>query len=188
MVNAGDQFPAGEDYLVRRVKDLERRVDQNASSIPRSFQSTIDTLNAQVAAIAAVVNAQVVPGIGSNSATGYTLSTSYATLTSFTLTAPSGYTRALVSVAVFASGTSNSTGPDRVYVQAITNGVVGTESIATTGPSLPMGSASAFQTQSLSGLTSGSTISVSVQARLAFGPGSSVFTNATASASALFLR
>jgi hypothetical protein len=32
MVNAGDEFPAGEDYIVRRIKDLERRVSENASA------------------------------------------------------------------------------------------------------------------------------------------------------------
>ena len=32
MVNAGDAFPAGEDYLVRRIKDVERRVSENASA------------------------------------------------------------------------------------------------------------------------------------------------------------
>jgi hypothetical protein len=32
MVNAGDAFPAGPDYLVRRIKDLERRVSENASA------------------------------------------------------------------------------------------------------------------------------------------------------------
>ena len=103
MANPGDEFPAGEDYLVRRVKDLERRVSENASSIPRSFQTTVDslnatiaTLNAQVAAIAAVVNAQVTGTVGRNSASGYALSTTPQELTRATITVPTGYTQALV--------------------------------------------------------------------------------------------
>jgi len=43
---SGSQAPAGEDWLVRRVADLERVVRELAPSISKSFQPVIDRLEA----------------------------------------------------------------------------------------------------------------------------------------------
>jgi len=50
------QIPAGQDELVRRMRDLERRVDELGPSISRSFQPVIDDLTAKQAVITATVN------------------------------------------------------------------------------------------------------------------------------------
>jgi len=47
------QIPAGEDELVRRMRDLERRVDELGPSVARSFQPVLDDLAAKQAALEA---------------------------------------------------------------------------------------------------------------------------------------
>lgn len=42
-------MPAGQDELVRRMRDLERRMDEMGPSVARSFKPVIDDLTAQVA-------------------------------------------------------------------------------------------------------------------------------------------
>jgi len=159
-----------------QIKDLASNNTQAASAAAA----------AATAAATAAANAMINVAVGNASASNYLLTTSYATIASFGLTVPSGYTRALVSVSAFATGLSAASSLDRVYVQAVSNGVAGPQGIAEMVPSLPIVGASAFQTQSLSGLTAGSTISVSVQARLGTGPGDTPFTNASVSAMAIF--
>ena len=174
----------------RQIKDLAANNTQAISqALAAATAASAAASAASVAASAAATaanNARMTAAVGNSAAAGYTLTTGYATLASFALTVPAGFTRALVSVSVFAAGASGAGSADRIYVQAVTNGVTGPESITATAPSLPVGSASAFQTQNLSGLTGGATITISVQAHLAVGPGSPLFTNATASATAIF--
>ena len=166
------------------VKDLSVN---NTQALSQALAAATAAAASASSASAAATAARVAPGIGSNSTTGFTLSTSYATLTSFGLTVPSGYSRALISVSAFASSTTAAASADRIYVQAVTNGVTGPESISATSTSLPSGSAAAFQSQNLSGLTGGSVIPIAVQAHLATGPGSTLYTNATVTAVAIFL-
>lgn len=172
MVNAGDAFPAGEDYIVRRVKDLERKVDENASSIPRSFKTTVDsltaaietltaqgiTLNAQVAQIAAVVNAQVTGTVGRGYATGYTLTTTPKELARATITVPSGYTRALVlGITAMTIYNQNPSDPDFVRGYVDINGNNGPTSGSLYAPMNFPVSMMVSYSYLLTGLTGGST-------------------------------
>ena len=167
----------------RQMKDLSVN---NTQALTQALAAASAASAAASAAATAASNARINVAVGNASASNYLITTSYATIASFGLTVPSGYTRALVSVSAFATGLSAASSLDRIYVQAVSNGVAGPQGIAEMVPSLPIVGASAFQTQSLSGLTAGSTISVSVQARLGTGPGDTPFTNASVSAMAIF--
>lgn len=48
-------MPAGPDELVRKMRDLERRVDELGPSVARSFQPVLDDLAAKQAALTAAV-------------------------------------------------------------------------------------------------------------------------------------
>ena len=204
MANPGDEFPAGEDYLSRRMKDLERRVSENASSIPRSFQTTVDSLNAtiaalavqvaridaQVASIAAVVNAQVAPRVGSAGNNSYTLTTSYATYASFSFTVPSGFTQVYINAGGSMTAVSQAAAGDLAFARILINGTAGTEgrslfSATAAAPAVP-----AFATLGLPSLTAGATILVEIQGRLNTGPGlaASPYASISVSGTALFIR
>ena len=174
----------------RQLKDLAanntQAVSQALAAATAASAAASSASAAATTAANAATAARVVPVTGSSSSAGFTLTTSYAILIIFGLTVPSGCTRALVSASAFVSSLTSSTGGDRLYVQAAINGAVGPESNNPMGASNPVGAASAFQTQNLSGLTPGGTISISVQAHIMVGPGASAFANATLSAMAIF--
>ena len=174
----------------RQLKDLAANNTQAVSQALAAATASAASASAASAAATTAANAAtaatVTAAVGSASSAGFTLTASYAILASFALIVPAGYTRALVSVSVFAAGTTGAAGADHIYVRAVANGVAGPESITATAPSIPVGSAAAFLTQSLTGLSAGAGISISVQAHLVNGPGSPLFTNATASATAIF--
>ena len=44
MTNPGNEFPAGEDFVVRWLAKLQQQINENASSIPRSFESVVAAL------------------------------------------------------------------------------------------------------------------------------------------------
>ena len=152
MVNAGDEFPAGEDYLVRRMKDLERKVDQNASSIPRSFQTTVDALTAQIASIAALQAVAVTPVT--------TVATSTATSLPFSLTAtmvvPAGATRCFYTTTASVYGQSTGSFQVKFNVSAPSTGSTG---YLSAGAAPFAGSDTSSAVGALTGLTPGATLS-----------------------------
>ena len=172
------------------IKDLAANNTQAASLAASSATAAAASANAAAAsatsAASAATAAQISPAVGNGSAAGFTLTLSYATLVVFGIPVPSGYTRALVIASAFIGSISASTTGDRIYMQTVINSVAGPESTVVLSAASPVGCASAFETQSLSGLSAGGTISISVQAHLQVGPGSSAYSNATASAMVIF--
>ena len=183
-------LPGQMATLKGQLKDLSvnntQALTQALAAATAAAGSAATASAAATAAANAATAARVVPVVNSSSAAGFTLTTSYAILVIFGLIVPSGCTRALVSASGFVSNVSSSTTGDRLYVLAAINGVAGPESNNPMGASNPVGAASAFQTQNLSGLTPGGTISIALQAHITTGPGSSFFANATLSAMAIF--
>lgn len=127
-----------------------------------------------------------VPLANQVAASGYTLTTSFSAVASFAFTVPAGCTRALVSASGSLTASTTYAGTDVVHVMVQINGVNGPESRApatsTLVPCVP-----ASSTANLSGLTPGGAFSLFLYGYLTNGPGTSILSAATLSATALFL-
>lgn len=130
----------------------------------------------------------VYPLVGANYASGFAGTTSYVTRASFSLTVPDGYTQALIYASGFTNmATARSDGSDGYYAKINIAGVDGVASTAIIIGTFT-GAVSAFMTSTLTGLSPGSSISVSLLTKLFYGPGDPSFTVASVTAQALFLR
>ena len=185
MVNAGDAFPAGEDYLVRRIKDVERRVSENASSIPRSFQTTVDALTAQIAAISALQANSVTPAVLSTSAGAYTTTTTFGVICTLSFSVPAGFTRALITAQSVCNVNSSASTSEIGYSKVAINGVDGMVTSGQWPTATALGMLPANSAANLTGL-SGGTVTVTLSVRVQYGPASGGF--ASLNATALFLR
>jgi hypothetical protein len=165
------QLPPGEDWATRKIQDLERQIKELGPSIAASFNTTIASLTVAVANAAAAAANQVSPGTGSGSASSFILNSSGATLVSFNLTVPTGYTRALVTASGSVASLSTFASSDAVHAVATIGGASGPEGVSYFYGPNSGGSATCFQNVSLSGLTGGATIGVSLAGRLTTGPG-----------------
>lgn len=168
-------LPPAPDDLVRRMRDLERRMDEALPSVARSFQPVIDdlaakqatltaqqaSLTSQLASINALIGQQTTgvaaaPGTGS----GFNVGTSQGTKASTTITVPSGgWTQALV-MAV-GSLTMADTAPNRFDTRC---GIAGNYGAALPNLANTVGSTAAAHTWTLTGLSTGGTITLEVQA------------------------
>jgi len=74
----------------RRIDELERPIGTQVDGVPEA-------------------------GVASSSSSNFAMTTSYAVVTSTTITIPDGYTRALVSVSAAVCAASGSGGGDRLY-------------------------------------------------------------------------
>ncbi len=169
------------DKAVRRQRDTERIAQENISSVAQSFQTTIDTLTAQVAQIAALQATAVTPVVSSASGTAV-WGTGYATFASFNFTVPAGCTRAAI-VASGGSATFSNAGSDDYRMRVLINGAAGGESRSI---QTAWNFVSAFSAANLTGLTAGAAISVALQGHLTTGPGGTAGT-AVLTGIALFL-
>jgi hypothetical protein len=55
VTNPGDEAPAGADYIVRRLDDLQKQITQLGPSVVQSFNTTVATLNATNAYLSSLV-------------------------------------------------------------------------------------------------------------------------------------
>ena len=138
------------------------------------------------AAATSAYNAQVSPAVGANSTSGFSLGTAFGDVTSFSFTVPTGYTRALISAAgsVTAIAATGGSGilESRIVIAGTAGALGGTQAGSPNAIPVP-----SFSTASLTGLTAGGTVTVTIQA-FASGPTSTSLTNATVAGTALFLR
>jgi len=194
---AGSQIPAGEDWLVRKVADLERAVRELGPSIAKSFapviadlqakQATLDaqqvTLTAAVADIAAnlasindLLTKVVTPQIVSFSAANFALATTSAFAATLTVTVPAGFTKAAIYVTSRAiafnpntTGGLDGLGADYMNCASKIDTVRGTAiDLRTAGGSISPCSVDPYA-QVLTGLTGGGTfvLGVLVQSNIA---------------------
>lgn len=184
-------------YIDGAIANLQSSIDllaQKTSNSSGALNTSYDSLASQMPTLATVAELNLLrisPAVSSSSSSNFSLSTSYSTVVSATLIVPDGYTRALVSVYAGLSGTTGSTGGDRFYGRANIAGISGPEMIQPQGVSPAIfASIAPSYTASLTGLSSGASITVSADARLQVGPNNTLFqpyNTATISASALFL-
>lgn len=191
----GSIAPAGEDYLVKRIAALETKVRELGPSIAASFNTTVASLNATIASlnttianVSAQAANQVSPATAAGSAAGFALTTSYLALVSFSLIVPSGYTRALVTGCGSVTSLSAFTSSDAVRSLVQIAGSNGAENVSYFYAPNSGGASTSFQTVSLSGLTGGSGITVTVFGHLNNGPGSTVLSTASLVAQAIYLK
>lgn len=75
-------MPAGEDETQRRLRDIERRLDELGPSVAKS--------------VLPLVNTSVVPEVRTATASNFPVTTTLTTRASVTYTVPAGYTRMVV--------------------------------------------------------------------------------------------
>jgi hypothetical protein len=160
------------DALVTRLVKAEERI----SELERPTGSQLyDSLANQSS-----------PAVAVNSASSFTLTTSYANITSATVPVPTGYTRAVVTAMSGINGVTASGGGDRMLAQVSIDGTFGPTATSYATIAQPFAFASAYAVATLASV--GASISVVLQARLLFGPGDFTGTNATLAVTVMFLR
>jgi hypothetical protein len=183
------QIPPSEDWLVRKVADLERAVRELAPSVAKSFAPVIADLTAKqaaitvnVASIAAnvasintlisqVVKAQAVSFSGTHS-----LTPTNQVMTSTTITVPAGFTSAVVTGTGFVSGQNPNTtggvdgvGGDFLYSAIrINGGIVGNGATGFAPRNGGWGTSISTVSNVLTGLTPGGTFSLDLFASTDF--------------------
>lgn len=172
---SGGIRPQPEDRLAAFVAELDKiRADIRELQRPTGTQ------------IAETVANQVAPAVGNSSTSGFTLSTSEATLITLNVAVPDGFSRAVVSVVGSVTGMTTSSG-DRMFNRCYIGGSVGPTSTTILAVATPWQVGVASYAASLTGL-SGGNVTCLLRAWLQAGPGGSTLTNATLTASAVFLR
>ncbi|MGY4543130.1 hypothetical protein ACVWY0_003058 [Arthrobacter sp. UYNi723] len=184
----------GDDYLVRKVRDLERLLQQvmaanplataGISAKPGGFAVT-GTMDLPPGIIGnAALAAPVSPGSAGLTQQNFATTTAGATYAQASITVPAGYTQALVMNGVSAGATNSGTASDFIYIAASINGTSGGEQPAQTLAGA-YGSGSAFAIRTLTGLTGGS---ITVECKIRTGSGVwAAATGNTASVNALVL-
>lgn len=178
--------PGDEGWVARRLQELEARVARNEAAnifgrtgiAPKNGGTDFDgyvNVNGPMSIMGALT---LQPGSIENDAltsplktgsSGYTASnqsfttapTAYGTQQ---IPVPAGFTQAVVMNGVSAGGTNSTVDVDFIYVASSINGVAGGE-LPTRAAGGQYASASSFGIRTLTGLTAGSTISVSAQVR-----------------------
>lgn len=184
----GSQFP-GEDAQGRKIKDLERTVQQFAAAnvLATAGISAVD--NGIVVEGSQTVNGAMFingplslqPGsiendslanpmvteTSSNFLNNYEVGTVSTVRASITLVVPDGFTTAVIMANPTGMAQNSTATVDYLYVQAVVDGVNGGELYTSAGPGLAVGIASPFHT-TIYALTDGQEIVVSVATRTGF--------------------
>ena len=168
----------------RQLKDLSTN---NTQALSLALAAATASAASASAAATAAYNAQVSPAVGGNSTSGFSLGTSFGDVTSFSFTVPSGYTRALISASGSVSAAANTGGPGILESRIVIAGTPGAFGATQTSAASQVPPVPSFGAASLTGLTAGGTITVTIQA-YASGPTSTFLTAASVSGTALFLR
>jgi hypothetical protein len=121
---------AGPDELVRRMRDLERRMDEMGPSVARSFKPAMDDLAAHQAAldaqnvqILALIAGILVPLPVHSGASNFGLATgANVEILRSTITVPTGYTQAQISVAATIHVLNSTAAVDDAYLTVTING------------------------------------------------------------------
>ncbi|WAJ32213.1 hypothetical protein OUO20_13700 [Arthrobacter sp. FX8] len=211
MAQPGAFGTRGEDYIVREIADLKRSLRELAAANPfgpmgirpqmggmvvEGYQTVngpltiTGSLDLPAGSVpdAALAN-PVQTDTASNGITNYAIDTTATVRASVTLTVPAGgFTTAIVIANATAAGTNSGSTADYLYCSAIVAGVNGGELYSSAAPGLGVGLTSPFN-PTLTGLTSGQTITVSVATRA----GTATWAAATANqcsiaATAIFLK
>lgn len=202
--------PKGEDYLVREIADLKRSIRELAAANPfgpmgikpqmggmvvegyqtvNGSMSINGPLSLQPGSVPnTALESPVQTAAASNGVTNYAIDTVSTVRASLALTVPAGFTKAIVIANAAAMGTNSGTAQDYLYASAVVAGVNGGE-LYTSAPAGVGASVSAQFQPTLTGLTGGDTITVSVATRA----GSATWAAATANqasiaATAIFLK
>ena len=167
------------------VKDLGVN---NTQALTQALAAATAAAASAATAATAAYNAQVSPAVSGNSTSGFLLPTgSFGDVTSCTFTVPTGYTRALISASGSVAAVANGAGPGVLQARIVIAGNVGAYSATQTSAASQIPALSAFGAASLTGLTAGSAITVTIQGG-ASGTTTTSLTNASVTATALFLR
>ena len=112
MTNPGDAVPYGDDYLVRRLDDLQRQIRELGPSVAASFNSTVKSLTA--------------PGGFYDSVVGLAVTTTLTPILAINVSVPAGFTRAVISVTGRAYAVNPTTAAtDYMLAQMSVNGYYG---------------------------------------------------------------
>ncbi|MET3949702.1 hypothetical protein [Arthrobacter sp. UYEF36] len=210
MPQPGMPSARGEDYLIRRLQDLERKVQELAAANvfgltgikPRDGGTEFDgyvTINgaakitgtldlpAGIIGNDALTN-PVQIGTASNGLSNYAITTSSTVRASVTLTVPDGFSQAVVMANPTAMGLNSTGAADYLYVMAVVQNIGGGELYTAAPAALGVGLAAPFHT-TLTGLTGGDPITVSVATRTNTNPwAASTANQANIYATAIFFR
>lgn len=189
MPQPGMPSARGDDWLVRKVQDMERELRElRAANVfgltgitpedggtsfdgyvhingPAKITGTLD-LPAGIIGNDALA-APVSPGSAGLTQQNFATTTAGTVYAQASIAVPPGYTQALVMNGVSAGATNSGAGTDFLYVAASINGAQGGEQPSQTAAGA-YGSGSAFAIRTLTGLTGGS---ITVECRLRTGSG-----------------
>lgn len=208
--------PNDEAWLVRRLQDLERTVQQLAAAnvfgltgiAPKQGGTDLDgfvnvngpmtingdaTITGALSLPAGIINNDALANpvqiaTSSNGINNYEISTTSTVRVSVSLTVPEGFTEAIVIANPTAMGHNGTATPDYLYVQAVVQTVNGGELYSSAPAGLGAGLAAPFHT-TLTGLTGGDAITVGVATRAGFNPWTASTANqANIYATAIYLR
>lgn len=210
MAQPGTFQPRGEDFLIRRLQDLERTVRELSAANPfgltgikpRDGGTEFDgfvTINGPAKITGTLdlpagiigndaLSSPVQIGTASNGLNNYAIGTASTVRASVALTVPDGFTQAVVTANPTAMGQNTTATTDYLYVMAVVDTIGGGELYTSAAAGLGVGLAAPFHT-TLTGLTGGDTITVSVATRAGFNTwAASTANQANIYATAIFLR
>ena len=201
-------LPPAPDDLVRRMRDLERRMDEALPSVARSFapviadlaakQAALDAANvtltaqqadlaAQLVSINALIGAQVQHGSSGTSETAFSVNTTHTLRATGSITVPAGFTRVTVLCTVDATAINGvTTAGAYLQVQASIAGTPGGTATGYAGYGYQTG-ASASAIRTITGL-SGGTIALGAVVFATADFGTSALNLADVNAIAIFTR
>lgn len=178
--------PHSEDFLIRRLQDLERAVQQLAAANPfglsglrlqnggmvvegyqtvngpATFTGSLDLPAGSVQNDALANPVQI--DTASNGVDGEAITTTSTVRASVALTVPAGMTQAIVLTTATGMGENSTTASDYLYVSAVVEGINGGELYTSAAAGLGASLAAPFNT-TLTGLTDGQEITVGVATR-----------------------
>lgn len=180
-----NQVPRGEDYLIRRIQDIERTIREMqavntvGALLTKANLAVVDGALRVLGALEVTGTLSLPAGIIDNDAlanpvlpaTFYERADGWATTTTFqtkvteTLTTPAGFTKAIVSASAWATATNTTAVTDNMYLRPVIDGANGpADYISGIAPGAS-GSGQASDSRLVSGLTDGQTFTVTVEVR-----------------------
>lgn len=154
----GAPAPAGEDFIVKKIADLDRQARELGPSIAKSFQTTVDELNQAIAQLLVVET-------GAQSNLGPAITTTRQALATIPFTVPTGYTKALVQANAVAMAYNNTSAVDYLYCMASVDiGSSGGETYSSAAVGYATSVTAPYYVE-LTGLTDGETFVVAANAR-----------------------
>lgn len=158
-------MPNDENSLIRRSQEQDRAIREIVPSIADSFGPVIADLQAKQAALADLIASVVGVGDFDHTVTGFDpVISTWATVSSVTLTVPAGFTQAVVTAVAYAAirNTTPSTAT-QIHCRALVAGSGGPVDDEASNPGVRSTALSVFPTR-VTGLTAGGTFTVAAQA------------------------